>query len=287
MSTHLTYQTKRIAASSVDGLVRSGIHFIQKTGTRLHARAGDGLQVYNIEYVLTNPLRRVHTLRAPASIQYFAKELTVYLSGTLSAQRMARATPFWLKVQDDEGNIHSNYGHYVFHQTGVDGLTQYERVVRLLATRPQTRRAIIFISQPNHNDIETKDLPCTVALQFFIQTGHLCCVAQVRSTDVVTGLPYDMGFFSFVQELVAQDLRERGRTSLKLGYCVMKSTFSQLYDSRVSLAKKAQAHQGRKQSDQMPPITDAQAVIRDITHNTTLSAPVQWAVQTGGIPLEK
>ena len=268
--------SQNIVGSSIDSLVVQGIHYVRKHGTPLDARAGSGLQAYNVNYILTNPLNRIHALRAPTSIRYLSREFLAYFSGSLDAIEMAKATKFWLSLQDDEGKINSNYGFYVFHQTTPNGMSQYEWVVNLLDKKPETRRAIININQPHHKT-DTKDMPCTIAMQFFIQKGCLCSVISSRSTDVITGLPYDQGFFSFVLELMHQDLIERGHADLRLGYAMMKATFTQLYDSRQPLEKAilAKADQEFKQIS-MPRIKVAKEVLDDIKNGTAKSEFIQW-----------
>lgn len=281
MSEKLNYLTKDIVGDSVDSLVVQGIDHVREHGGELDARAGTGVQAYNVNYILTDPYNRVHALRAPTSIGYLARELLVYFQGTLNAQDMANAARFWLSIQDDDGKINSNYGYYVFHQTVPDGRTQYEWMIDVLDKKPRSRRPIININQPHHKT-ETKDMPCTIAMQFFVQNNHLCSVISSRSTDVITGLPYDQGFFSFVLELAHRDLVDRGHTDLKLGYSMMKATFTQLYDSRKKLEEEILAKRDQEIAPVfMPRITYAKAVLDDISNGTAISEIIQWCQENG------
>jgi thymidylate synthase len=125
-------------------------------------------------------------------------------------------------------------------------------------------------------------MPCTIAMQFFVQGEHLCCVVNSRSTDVITGLPYDQGFFSFVLELAYKDLVEKGHTGLKLGYCMMKTTFTQLYDSRKSLEAEILAKKEQEITKiEMPKITYAKVVLDDIANGTSFSEIIQWCQENG------
>lgn len=275
------YLTTDIVGDSVDSLVLQGIDHVRNHGDSLDARAGSGIQAYNVNYILTDPYNRVHTLRAPTSIGYLARELLVYFQGTLNAAEMANAARFWLSIQDDEGKINSNYGYYVFHHTVPDGRTQYEWVLDIMDKKPKSRRPIININQPHHKT-DTKDMPCTIAIQFFVQDNHLCSVVSSRSTDVVTGLPYDQGFFSFVLELAHRDLVGRGHTKLKLGYCMMKSTFTQLYDSRMPLETEILAKRNQEvPAVHMPRIANAKVVLDDIANGTAHSEIIQWCQENG------
>src|SRR5262249_28419954 len=158
-------------------------------------------------YILTDPRNRLHLSRSGA-VRYLCRELQAYFSGSLCvADGLGQASSFWETLKDANGNINSNYGYYVFYEP-VDGHeSQYNSVINRITENQDTRRAIININQTYHKS-DTRDFPCTIAIQFYIRRAHLICEVSARSTDVVTGLPYDMGFFSFLHELVFCDLRE-------------------------------------------------------------------------------
>ena len=71
---------------------------------------------------------------------------------------------------------------------------------------PNTRRAVVNINVPNVNVIETKDEPCTIALQFLNRDGKLHCTAIMRSNDIWFGTPYDWAFFIELQKVIADKL---------------------------------------------------------------------------------
>ena len=52
-------------------------------------------------YVLENSFNRVHTLREPVSIKYFARELFAYFVGSLKVNEgLSDASKFWNKIED-------------------------------------------------------------------------------------------------------------------------------------------------------------------------------------------
>ncbi len=275
-------RTKEIIEDSVDKLVIKGLAHIKETGEKVSARGLSGLQSYNVNYILTNPRNRVHTLRLPDSVKYLAKELMVFFSGSLKATDFADASKSWLKWADENGNIESNYGYYVFHQKTPEGNSQYEWVANLLHTERLARRAVINIHQPKHKKTGAGDIPCAAFAHFFIQHNKLCCIVTARATDIVTGLCYNMGFFSLVTELLFADLIERGVTDLELGYCMMKSNLTQLYDSQLDRAQKIEANQEtcvNLKEYQMPEIKSAKALLNDIYNNTKESEVMKWCVK--------
>jgi thymidylate synthase len=219
-------------STSLDDLVVKGMRHILEHGETIEARSGKAQQAYNVTYHLEGSRDRVHSLRHPGSTKYLARELKAYFKGNLDVEGLAKASRFWKNIADENGKINSNYGHYAFREdvpseSGVSN--QFEWAIKQLMKNPDSRKAIININQTKHKTT-TKDFPCTLGIQFFIQDGHLNCTISSRSTDVFTGLPYDLGFFSFLNELMCQMLREKKYPDLKLGYTTMRTTFTQIYD---------------------------------------------------------
>jgi len=109
----------------------------------------------------------------------------------------------------------------------------------------------------------------------------LCCVVSSRSTDIYTGLPYDIGFFSFVTELIYKDLKQRlpkKTKKLSLGYTMMKTNFTQIYDKKRTSVLKLLKNNTKLSAYKidMPEIHDAQETLNDIYNNTKHTAIMKW-----------
>lgn len=284
-----------IVAETLDELVIKGIQHIKENGERFKAHAGNGQQAYDVSYTLLNPKKRLHYLRNPISIKYFCKELLAYFRGSLNVHEgLAQASSIWLSLADKNGRIASNYGYYIFHQkVPSNNTTQYEWVVRTLEKNLESRKAFININQPHHKIEEGKDFPCTIGIQFFIKDNHLCCVVSSRSTDIYTGLPYDMGFFAFVTELIYIDLKTRlapeKAKNLKLGYVTIKTNFTQIYDKTrhraLSLLEKVAQNAITTYTNTMPLIENAQETLQDIYQQTAKTNIMQWIYKNAELPL--
>lgn len=247
------------------------------------------MQAYDVTYTLSNPQQRLHLLRKEKAITYFCRELLAYFKGSLYVKDgLMQASNMWKSLADGDGKIASNYGYYVFHQKveSANNMTQYEWAIKNLLKNLDSRKAFININQPGHKVLDSKDFPCTIGMQFFVKQNHLCCIVSSRSTDVYTGLPYDMGFFSFVTELIYADLKQRlpkeEAAKLKLGYVTMKANFTQIYDKTKSLAlamlEKSDHDQAKSPSiqEKMPSIDDAQATLKDIYNGTCETPVMKW-----------
>ena len=280
------YEELTIIEDSIDELVRKGILHIKKTGRRINTNSGYALQSNNVNYVLADCRNRVHTLRPDKSIRYFYRELLAYFYGSLNVEGeygLANASKFWRKICDENQCIHSNYGYYVFHQLTPENKTQLQWIREDFMKNIDTRKALININGIQHK-IKTKDFPCTVGMVFRIQDNTLNCDVQSRSTDVVTGLPYDMGFFSVVTELLASLLSKDLGINIKPGYVAMHTSFTQIYDKTAEEAEKMIDAKAIIELQKMPIIDDGEALLKDI-YNLGKKEPktefMKWSVEYG------
>lgn len=282
------FQNTIITADTIDDLVRQGVQHILKNGDRIDARSGAALQAYTTTYVLTEPTARIHTLRAPQSIQYLARELHAYFIGSQNVEDgLAQAAPLWRTLSDPNGNVCSNYGYYVFHQKTPFGVTQFDWVRECFKKNRDTRKAFININNISHKT-DTKDFPCTIGLQFFLRGNVMNCEVASRSTDVITGLPYDMGFFSLVNELVAGAVGADLGEEIKTGYTAMVTNFTQIYDKTAAKAHEVLDAEPDPSAQKMPAVTDALASLADIMEikvRPPKTDAIRWVVDNANLPI--
>jgi thymidylate synthase len=81
---------------------------------------------------------------------------------------------------------------------------------------PDSRQAVATIWTPAPP--ASRDLPCTLALQFLLRRGRLHLIVTMRSSDAWLGIPYDFFTFSMLQSSLAGTLgAERGWIQFNLG----------------------------------------------------------------------
>ena len=73
---------------------------------------------------------------------------------------------------------------------------------RLKADRA-SRRASAMIYLGEDSVVDRLDVPCAIALQFFIRDDKLTCITLMRSQSAAMVMPYDIFLFSMLQELLA------------------------------------------------------------------------------------
>lgn len=144
--------------------------------------------------IVSNSIRKM-------PMRYAVGELAWYLSGSNRVSDISRFAKKWADISDDGETNNSAYGWRIFDKFGFD---QWQYVKELLWKDPSSRQAVIHIKDASNKP--TKDVPCTVYLQFFIREGKLNLSVHMRSNDIWMGVPYDMFSFCFLQMLMAMEL---------------------------------------------------------------------------------
>lgn len=73
-------------------------------------------------------------------------------------------------------------------------------VISKLREDPQSRQAVALIWETPWKP--TKDVMCTLTLQFILREDRLNCIVNMRSSDIYLGIPYDFYCFSQVMNLM-------------------------------------------------------------------------------------
>lgn len=156
----------------------------------------------NAVTIIEDPTRNIITSTdRKMPMRYAVGELLWYLSGSNRLSDITKFSKVWERMSDDGETVNSAYGHRILDQFGFN---QLEYVVNALIANPNSRQAVIHIKDPqDYTKCITKDVPCTVCLQFFIRDGKLHMTTYMRSNDVWTGFPYDVFSFTCIQILVA------------------------------------------------------------------------------------
>src|SRR5690606_20388656 len=106
---------------------------------------------------------------------YAEREWAWYESGNPSAVDISKFAPIWRNHMDDEGKVHSNYGHQ--WRRG----DQIGYIVNELSGNPLSRRAVITLYDGKENALYKKDTPCTLNIVFTIGGGRLNMSVLMRS----------------------------------------------------------------------------------------------------------
>jgi thymidylate synthase len=172
----------------------------------------------------------VHDLRA---------NLLVHPARNLN-YRFAVAELLWISFGLDDLAILTRYNKQMSRFSD-DGLklagaygprlaTQWPYIIELLRRDPDTRQAVATIWTPN--PLSSKDVPCTISLQWLIREGALHVIATMRSSDVWLGVPYDAHVFAQLTNMLA------GTLGVETGGLIMQLGSSHLYTENLEAAEK-------------------------------------------------
>lgn len=184
-----------------------------------------------VKPVLVSPARNLN-------YKFMAAEAHWILSGS---DRLADIYRYNTKIADYSDDGVTMAGAY-----GPRVVAQLDWAVQKLLEDPFTRQSVISIWRPS--PAPSKDIPCTLSLQFFYRSGRLNTVVTMRSSDFWLGLPYDAFVFTMVTASVAAKLREIGRLSgdklsqfaeCKLGAMTFNLGSSHVYQQNFDDAKLA------------------------------------------------
>jgi len=163
-----------------------------------------------VQFRITDPRDRLPYIEARNfSVSYFIAETLWYLSGNDSTDWISYYASFWKGISDDGVTANSAYGARIFRPHGRiagGGIVQWDYVKEELRKDPDSRRAVIHIRTPDDSLHAVKDVPCTLALQFFIREGKLHLHVNMRSSDIILGIAYDVPAFTTMQEIMANEL---------------------------------------------------------------------------------
>ena len=159
-------------------------------------------EILDAVFCVEDPTRNIVTSQIrKMPMRYAIGELAWYLSGSNRVSDISQFSRVWERLSDDGVTNNSAYGYRIFDKFDFN---QWDYVKSMLVDSPNSRQAIIHIKDPDPTP--TKDVPCTVYLQFLLRDGKLNLSVHMRSNDLWMGVPYDMFSFAFLQMKMAMEL---------------------------------------------------------------------------------
>lgn len=114
----------------------------------------------------------------------------------------ARVTSIFNKnMKNFSDNGITLYGDY-----GSRIATKIPLLINKLKDDNDTRQAVLTIYNSDDIDTASKDIPCTVMLQFTIRNSKLNMHVYMRSNDLIWGMPYDVFMFTNMQMVIANEI---------------------------------------------------------------------------------
>lgn len=168
------------------------------------ATRGDFTELFGVTLHLVNPRARLSRSEDKSKVFSALGEFLWYLSGETKLDFIDYYVPnFFQGESDDQVTVRSGYGERLFSFNGVN---QVANIIKLLKSKPTSRRAVIQLFDATDLEGSYKSIPCTCTLQFMARNDRLNMFVSMRSNDAFLGLPHDVFSFTMLQELVARSV---------------------------------------------------------------------------------
>ena len=133
----------------------------------------------------------------------------------------------------------SDDGIFMYGAYGPPIRDQLPYALDCLLRDQDTRQSVISIWRPRPG--VSRDIPCTLSLQFLIRDAKLHCIATMRSSDAWLGLPYDGFTFTMVAELLRHLYNQKSSNQVGRGAMQINAGSEHLYESNLDGAALAWA----------------------------------------------
>lgn len=175
-------------------------------GHRVESRLGNTKEIMGYSFEILDPMKCfLRNQRRSISPGYAAAELLWYLC--------RRDEVDWLIPYAPSYSNYANNGIAIgaYGKRWASGQSdQFANVFRQLQKSSNSRQAVIIHWNSSDGSLalegKTKDLPCTLSLQFLVRDGKLNMCTSMRSNDVWMGMPYDVFCFCSLQMILASSL---------------------------------------------------------------------------------
>jgi thymidylate synthase len=186
-----------------------------RTGKPVSPRGIATLEILNVTLevqhclrnIIVNPIRNLN-------YRFMIAEWLWIQAGLNDVESISFYNQAIKQFSDDDQVLNGAYGPRLF--------PQWEYVIESLC-KEGSRQSIAVIWTPSPG--QSKDIPCTISLQWFIRQRKLHCTVNMRSSDVWLGLPYDYFTFSQLTNSIGRILQ------IDIGSMTMNLASSHLYDS--------------------------------------------------------
>jgi thymidylate synthase len=204
-----------------DGSWIRDLEYVFKYGTRVSPRGMNCYETLALQSKINmnNPI--IFNKRRELGYKFMAAEAAWILSGYNDVATISQYSKDISKFSDDGETFFGAYGPKIHEQLDATIATLHNDI--------HTRQAVINIWR--ENPPPTKDVPCTLSLQFLVRDNTMHCVASMRSSDLWLGHPYDIFNFSAVAFYIGMRVGDlNGDKPLKLGYLHLTAGSKHIYE---------------------------------------------------------
>lgn len=149
--------------------------------------------------ILHDPRNRlVYNKERNFNIFHALNEAIMLFSPSNKVEHISEFNKNMAKFSDDGKTMFGSYGKRIAFNI--------HKIVSILKADKDSRQAVLTIHRMPDLAADTKDVPCTQALQFLIRDNKLLCITTMRSNDIIYGFQFDVFMFTMLQETIANEL---------------------------------------------------------------------------------
>lgn len=181
--------------STANDLYIESLKRLLDSGEDVSPRGMKVRELLNVQLTLEDPLQSIVGLGGRQLNYHFMVGEAMWMLCGMNRADLIEPFNRNIVMALDAGQDHFQgaYGPKIMDQLGY--------ILEILREDPASRQAVLTIWRERPRP--TKDVPCTVMMQFMIRRGCLHMHVYMRSNDAWLGLPYDIFNFTLVQQLVA------------------------------------------------------------------------------------
>lgn len=223
-------------------------------------------------FELRNPRARlIHNPERKMNYGFSVGEFLWYWQGREDLEMMQHYNKRMKDFSDDGKTLNSAYGKRLMTNwvvPTVHGPSQWQACVQTLLADSDSRRAVMLINRAEDEikaaTVGSKDVPCTLSLQFFVRDNKLNLHVVMRSNDIIWGLCNDLFSFTLFQECMLLDLRKHAQfETLELGSYYHTAGSLHLYERHFEQAEMMlEAYRKKQIETAMEPLTSLEDLVR-------------------------
>lgn len=186
-----------IIESNANLLYSSLLRHILDFGEIVHPRGRITVEIPGLLITLSSARHCVITIpERKLNYPFMVAEALWIMLGREDVEMISHYNKNISQFSDDGYKFYGAYGPRI--------MPQMAYVLNTLRKDAATRQAVLTIWR--QTPPKTKDVPCTLSMQFLIRDGRLHCIVHMRSSDAWWGVPYDLFTFATIQAAVAGEL---------------------------------------------------------------------------------
>jgi thymidylate synthase len=188
-----------IDAYDANDFYLQALKILKKHGFKTKPRGMEVIELLNVSVRIISPRKRVITVKdRNFPLKGAMAEFLWYMTQN---NKISIITPYlkhWERYSDDGITVNSNYGY--------QWEDQIKGIIEKIRRDRDTRQAVVTLYDKKYSHYYGKDNVCTPSFQFLLRDDLLHLIVNARSRDLIRGECIDQFTFTYLQEIVANEL---------------------------------------------------------------------------------